>query len=724
MTLKKSLLLLLAGILVFTHSFAQPDPPKDPSFKINLSNPAPKTGETVDLIITFDVPEGMHLYSTNVFCDVGPTPFIAEFPKSSSYCLVGKLTSVGDVVHMDEVFKCKAGEFRKKAKFVQKIKFLKANVSVKIRFEGQWCSESACFMFGNLIPIYQTIKVASTGPDKTCDEPDAAEVIPSVVEDTLKATAPIDTTTKSAITDTGKSTGVSYKINFPGDTAKSQVKSFQGKKIQIEEDNNWTLFLLAFLSGLIGLLTPCVFPMIPMTVSFFMKDDKKSKFKNLSVALFFGVSIVLIYAVIGTIISVLLGPAFGNYMATHWIPNLFFFVIFLVFAFSFFGAFEIVLPSFIANKADREADKGGYYGAFFMALTLVIVSFSCTGPIVSNVLVKSFGGEILRPVIAMLGFGLAFAFPFSFFALFPSYLNKLPKSGGWLNSVKVVLGFIELALSLKFLSIVDLTYHWHLLDREVYLAIWIVIFTLMGIYLLGKLKFSHDSDLPYLKVPRLLFAILTFSFVVYLIPGLWGAPLKGLAGYLPPMSTQDFDINKSIREANGLSGNICKKPKYSDQGLHVPLGLNGYFDYEDAIACGKEIGKPVFLDFTGHGCANCRKMEEKVWSDPAVYKLLKEEFVIASLYVDDKKIKLPPEEQFVGRYSKQQINTLGKKNTEIELCYFDKSQQPLYCILDENEELLQNPESTEINQKPYDVEEFRKFLENGLAEYKKRHANK
>ncbi|RLD45996.1 MAG: disulfide bond formation protein DsbD, partial [Bacteroidetes bacterium] len=425
-------------------------------------------------------------------------------------------------------------------------------------------------------------------------------------------------TTKKVEKDT-IATSVSETDTLQSDT--TAVIKEGGNEINSATDKGglWGLFIAALLAGLAALLTPCVFPMIPMTVSFFMHENK-SKAKSRAEAIFFSLSIVLIYTVIGTLVAVTLGPEFANWLSTHWIPNVLFFIVFMVFAASFFGMFEIVLPSWMTAKSEKQVDKGGFFAPFFMAFSLVVISFSCTGPLVGTVLVESAGGDMLRPIIGMLGFGLAFAIPFGIFAFFPHLMNKMPQSGGWLNSVKVVLGFIELALGLKFLSIADLTYHWGLLNREIYIALWITIFTFMGFYLLGKIKFSHDSDLPYLKVPRLMFALLTFSFVVYMIPGMFGAPLKILSGYLPPMSTHEFNLAKVVRENSGgqtanltFSENNCDEPKYGD--VHeMPHGLNGYFDYEQALACAKEQNKPIILDFTGYACVNCRKMEDNVWS--------------------------------------------------------------------------------------------------------------
>ncbi len=699
---------------------AQQEEPKPPKFTISFSKPTAKIGDVIEVILKANIPEGIHMYSTYNKCEIGPIKLDVQFKENGSYSLQGEPYSIGDKRVLDEIFKCEIGEFFGKAEVRQKIKILTNEVKVESSVEGQWCTESACYPFGGKqapIKLQGTLKATGTAiAEQPTEQP-----IPTKDSTELKT---LEDTSKQIISPSGAQIGEGngYKLSGPNDNAPCVEKTFNGLLAQNEQSNFWTLFIIAFLSGLAALLTPCVFPMIPMTISYFMKDGISKK-KSVINGIFFGLSIIFIYVVLGVIVSALFGPKAGNFLATHWIPNILFFFIFLFFAFSFFGAFEITLPSWMANKVDKEADKGGLYGTFFMALTLAIVSFSCTGPIVSTVLINSANGQFAGPIVAMLGFGLSFALPFSIFAIFPGLLSNLPKSGGWLNAVKVVFGFVELALAFKFLSIIDQTYHWHILDREVFLSLWIVIFGLMGIYLLGKLKFSHDSDLKFISVPRLLFAVATLSFVTYLIPGLWGAPLKALAGYLPPMSTQDFDITRTIRESSGLKGNVCKKPSYSDK-LHHPLSLNGYFDYDEAVACSKELKKPILLDFTGHGCVNCRKMEEKVWSNPKVYQMIADNYILASLYVDDKQIPLPPNEHFIGRYSREEITMLGEKNTEIQLCYFNKNAQPWYCLIDHNENLLQLPVGSEINNKQFDVEEFYLFLENGLKEYQRRLALK
>ena len=467
------------------------------------------------------------------------------------------------------------------------------------------------------------------------------------------------------------------------------------------------LILEAILWGFAMLLTPCVFPMVPMTVSFFIKQEKGGRFK----ALMYGAFIVLLYTVP---ICLIIGATwlFGgsavtadifNWLATHWLPNILFFLIFMVFAASFFGAFEIVLPSKWTNGADQNSGKGGLAGVFFLALTLVLVSFSCTGPIVGTVLIKSTQGEFWTPMVTMLAFSVAFALPFALLAFFPSVLKKLPKSGGWLNSVKVVLGFIEIALGLKFLSTADQTYHWHLLDREVYLAIWIVCFTLLGLYLLGKIRFKYDSPLEHLSVGRLALVIVDFAFVVYMIPGMWGAPLKALSGYLPPLQTQDFVLTPGAVTAAPAT---IALPEASEGGhlLNMPHGLKAYDNLEDGLAAAQAQGKKVFVDITGHGCVNCREMEARVWSDPAVLSHLQNDYVMVSLYVDDK-TKLP-EDKWVTTPEGKVLKDVGRVNSYIALEQFGVNAQPNYFILAPDGTRLKGPRSYNL-----DIPGFVAFLE-------------
>jgi len=632
-----------------------------------------KVSETeYNLIYSATVEDEWHLYS-NDLPPGGPMPTVFSYESMDGFELVGELgVSPKPEDGFDEDFQMKIKYHSFGATFTQRVKII-AGIPVNIKGEVSYqaCDDETC------VPGYEDFEFNLGTSEK-------------------KATVIVESDNIS-----------------------------QGKKIDpyapidLGSKSLWGLFFIAFLAGLIALLTPCVFPMIPMTVSFFMhggKNKRKSRFE----AIFFGVSIIAIYTIIGTLVAILFGPGVANFFSTHWVPNVFFFLIFMFFAAWFFGMFEINLPNWMVSKSDKRVDKGGFGGPFFMAFTLVLVSFSCTGPIVGTILVESAGGAILEPIIGMLGFSIAFALPFTLFAIFPSWLSSMPKSGGWLNSVKVILGFIEIALGLKFLSIADQTYHWGILDREVYLALWIVIFAMMGFYLLGKLKFKLDSDTKYIAVPRLLMALVTFAFVVYMIPGMFGAPLKALSGYLPPMTTHDFDIHEIIRNNAGSGGtdvaenSICDKPKHSDQ-LHLPHGLQGYFDYEQGLACAKRQNKPVFIDFTGHGCVNCRQMEDRVWGDPRVLKRLRENYILIALYVDDKNIKLPEEEWVISSYDGKVKKTLGKKYQDFQITRFNQNSQPLYVLLDTEGEVLIPPRSYNLN-----VESFIEFLDSGVAEFKKK----
>jgi len=454
------------------------------------------------------------------------------------------------------------------------------------------------------------------------------------------------------------------------------------------EGSMWSIFLLCLATGLLAVITPCVFPLIPVTVSFFLKRSK-TRIEGLKNAVWYSISIILIYTIPTLLLTLIFGDKILYTISTHPVSNIFFFVVFIVFAISFFGAFELALPNSWANKADQKAGKGGLLGIFFMALTLVIVSFSCTGPIVGTLLGQtSMQGVGLAPIIGMMGFGVGLAIPFSLFAFFPSMLQSLPKSGGWLNTIKVSFGFIELALALKFLSNVDLSYHLGILNRDVFLVLWIVVFFLLGVYLLGKLKFAHDSDLPFVSVPRLFFAIASFSFTVYMVPGLWGAPLKALSGFIPPSTTQEFNLNDlqyKIGNAAGISpsaGPQAAPPKKYTNKLHVPFGLTAYFDLEEGMAAAKILKKPIMLDFTGHTCPNCRKMEEQVWKDPAVLSRIKENFILVSLYVDETE-ELPINEQYTDKNGVK-IETVGGKNLDYEIKTFGFNAQPLYMFLDLN----------------------------------------
>lgn len=641
---------------------------KNPSaWRFTVSNNNAKAGETVELITKVKVDAGWHLYSNGYVLDPGPLPTTFNFTKNGDFEAIGTAKAVGDAVKYDDIFEGNVRYFKGNGEFRQKIKLLKDNAKIAGNYNGQVCTDAD----GNCVPVSGKILVQINTP-KTA-ESTAATVIDSakITENSLEKTNENQVETASKLSST--------------------VESADKKP---EEESLWSFFITAFLGGLVALLTPCVYPIIPMTVSFFTKQ-KNGIFQ----ALLYGFFIVLIYVLFGTIIAYAFGEAAPNFMSTHWLPNLIFFLVFTVFGLSFLGLFEITLPSGLVNKMDANADRGGILGVFFMAFTLVLVSFSCTGPIAGTILGLGAQGQVIKPIVGMLGFGLAFGIPFTFFALFPSYLQNLPKSGGWLNVIKVVLGFAELALALKFLSTIDLTLHWGILDREVYLAIWIAISVLTGLYLIGKIILPHDSPSDKISVQRLIFAIIAFSFAVYLTPGMWGAPLKALSGWLPPMSTFSAFGTNSVQNSNVNTGK-----KYADK-LHLPHGLEGFFDYNEALAHAKKVNKPLFIDFTGHGCVNCRKMEDRVWIEPEVYQVLKEKYVILALYVDEKAEK-PESEWYTSKVDGNVKKSIGEQNLDFEITKFKGNAQPYYCLVDQNtEQLLKQP----IGYEP-DVKKFFDYI--------------
>jgi thiol:disulfide interchange protein len=628
-----------------------------------------KTGEnSYELVFTATIEEHSHIYSM-VIPDGGPIPTSFTIDSSAHFKTDGKAYEVTKPVEvMDEAFGFKISTFSTKAEFRQKISSAEKSFTVEGKVNFMACNNS------------------------TCSPPKDVEFAVLVSDKTEKQVV--------ASESSAGNTGVPVQNN------RGLLK----------------FFLISLLAGFAGVLTPCVFPMIPMTVAFFSQgseDRGRSVFK----AVIFGLSIILIYSSLGLIVSLTsAGAGFANTLSTHWIPNLLFFALFIIFATSFFGAFEIVLPNKWVTGADSKVDKGGMVAAFFMGLTTVIVSFSCTGPIIGALLVEAASGDVLRPTIGMLGFGVAFALPFTVFALFPSVMNKIPKSGGWLNSIKVVLGFIMLAFSMKFLMTVDSVYNLGILSRDLFLAIWIVLFSLLGFYLLGKIKFSHDSEVPFLGTFRLFLVIIVFSFVVYLIPGLFGSPLTGLSSFLPASSTTELNIPKLISQNQSYSmpsvqtantSIICSEPRHGDI-FEMPLGLKGYFDYKQGLACAKEQGKPVLLDFKGHACANCKLMEAKVWSDPEVLRRLRENFVIVALYVDDRS-ELPENEWIISSLDGKQKKTIGKINEDLEIMKFKTNALPLYVITDSEGNPLNAPIPTTLN-----VEEYKKWLDEGLNAFKSR----
>lgn len=624
---------------------------------------------TFEIVFDAVIADTWHMYDLGPYDGMGPNPTAVTFETIEGGELDGAAYEISEpIVKYDEIFGMEIGYFEKTATFAQKVKLTAATAKLKGAVEWMVCNDTGCSPMN-----YWDFEIELNATGETV--------------------AAVDATTADA-----------------GATPAGGL------------GNLWSGILQAILWGFAALLTPCIFPMVPMTVSFFMKGSE-NKVKGRFNAGMYGIFIVLLYTlpIAGLILitryvggDAVTADIF-NWLATHWVPNVIFFLVFLVFAASFFGAFEITMPSKLVNNTDRKSEKGGLGGIFFMALTLVLVSFSCTGPIVGNVLISSLsGGNFWQPIFTMLAFSIAFALPFTLLALFPALLNKLPKSGGWLNSVKVVLGFVELALGLKFLSVADQTYHWGILDREIYLALWIGIFSLLGLYLIGKLKFKHDSDLKYLSVGRLSLAIFVFAFVAYLIPGMFGAPLKGLSGYMPPIQTQDFVLGAYTSGqpvANAEAGSSSTK-RYSDFLHPMPYGIDGYYHYGDAMEAAVKEGKPLFIDFTGHGCVNCREMEQRVWSDPKVQEILRNDFVVVALYSDDKK-KLD-EAEWVTTPSGKELKELGRINSYFITQTYGVNAQPGYIIVDHTGKALLPPRGYNL-----DVADYIKFLQNGLDEFNK-----
>ena len=620
-----------------------------------------KSENNYELVFTAVIEKGSHIYAMEI-PEGGPIPTSFVFNTPTGFTLDGKTYEVTKPEELfDEAFGFKIKSFSDKAEFRQKITSTSTSFDVSGMVNFMSCNNT------------------------TCSPPKDVEFIIKIGDQ--------DKTVQTVSEDN--------KI-LPSEPVNSQSGLLK-------------FFLLSVLAGFAGVLTPCVFPMIPMTVAFFSQGSE-NRAKSVIKAIIFGISIVVIYSLLGIIVSLTsAGAGFANTLSTHWIPNLLFFALFVLFAISFFGAFEIVLPNKWVSRADSRVDKGGLISAFFMGLTTVIVSFSCTGPIVGALLVEAASGDVLRPTLGMLGFGLAFALPFTIFALFPSVMSKMPKSGGWLNSVKVVLGFLMLAFSLKFLMTIDSVYSFKILSRDIYLAIWIVIFTLMGLYLMGKIKFRHDSDLPFLGTFRLFLIIAVFSFVVYLVPGLFGAPLKGLSALLPSPETSKFSMSEIAAEnmtvtpssvASAFSSELCSTPLYDDI-FEMPHGLKGYYDYKQGLECAKEYGKPVFLDFKGHACANCKLMEAKVWSDPEVLKRLREKFTIVSLYVDDRTL-LPESQWITSSVDGKLKKTIGKINEDLEISRFKTNALPLYVITDHEGNPLNKPMPANMN-----IGEYKAWLDEG-----------
>lgn len=639
-----------------------------------------------EIIFTATIDNGWYLYSQNI-PEGGPVPTGFYFEESSAYQLVGKVVEPKPIEKFDEIFKMDLRYFDGKPVFRQKIKPL-TNASFRVvgYVEFMCCDATSC-----LPPtaIDFELTIPAFGPvDPVTDIVDEMAVEPIIIDDQAEAGDEKDI--------------VPVYDDFPG--AKESGSS-----------GLWYIFFAGLIGGLLALLTPCVFPMIPMTVSYFIRNTS-NKAKGRTDAIIYGISIVVIYVTLGFGVSMIFGADGLNQLSTSPVFNIFFFILLIVFAAAFFGLFELQLPSSWTTAIDSKAEStGGFIGVFLMALVLVLVSFSCTGPIIGTLLVEAaVSGNKLSPIIGMTGFSVALAIPFTLLAVFPSMLGSIPKSGGWLNSVKVVLAFLLLAFSLKFLSVADSVGQWGLMSRDVFIAIWITIFAMLGFYLLGKLRFHHDDELPYISVPRAFLAIISFSFAIYLVPGLWGAPLTTISSFAPPITTQVFDVNRP--SATGISGALTDATAMPE-GYNTKEGAYGlvkFLEYEEGLEYARQVNKPVFLDFTGHGCVNCRKMEAAVWSDPQVLQRLRNEFVIVSLYVDDR-TRLPEEEQYTSDFGgrERRIRTIGNKWSDFQARRYNVNSQPYYVLLNHDEKPMAQPYGYNAS-----VSQFIEFLDKGIEGFR------
>ncbi len=626
----------------------------------------------LDLIISASIEKNWHLYS-QFTPEGGALPLVFTFKnQKGNYQLVGNAKEGKYKKSFNEIFEIEEYYFQTSAKFIQRIKLLNPKLkTISLLADGQACIDGKCVQTeGNLVFNLPEIK-------------ESTETVTDSVAKTTDSVATTEAdTTKQTIAPTKAS-----DFNTPDK----------------EEKSLWTIFFLAFLGGFAALLMPCIFPMIPMTVSFFTKQSK-TKADGVKNAIIYGLAIIAIYVLLGSLITGIFGAEALNELSTSVTFNLIFFALLVVFALSFLGAFEIVLPSSWATKIDSKADKGGIIGIFFMALALAVVSFSCTGPIVGTLLVESASKGGLAPIIGMLGFSLAIALPFMLFAMFPGWLNAMPKSGGWLNTVKVSLGFLELAFAFKFLSNADLVLQKHWLERELFIAIWIAVFAAWALYLFGKYMLPHDYEkADKIGVGRLIMAIIVSTFTFYMIPGLWGAPLKILSGLTPPMTYAESD--SGFGNGSSISTEL---PEHAHLGPH---GIIAFEDYEYGLAYAKQVGKPVLLDFTGDACANCRKMEDNVWSDKSILPILKEQVVLISLYCD-RKIELPKSQQYVSKTTGKQVVTIGNKWTDLQISRYKSNSQPLYVIIDNAGNDLKGVTPMAFNT---NIEEYKNWLENGIA---------
>ena len=681
----KKLISILTLVLVAIGIQAQIHQPVTWTFKLNDSNTAEKA-----IIFTATAEDGWHLYDQNL-PEGGPVSTSFNFETLKGAELVGKpFSSIKPTVVYDELFAMELRWYPGTVSFTQKIKVTDpAKFEAAGEIEFMACNDETCLPPERVEFAFNKSQIsATTAATTNTPEPIASEEILAENKEVPTTSTPEKKHTEKAVSSPATVSGELTNRSDLWTPVIDKLKAF-GDTTVTATDTSWLfIFFAGFLGGLVALLTPCVWPMIPMTVSFFLKRTKDRK-KAIRDAMTYGISIIVIYLVMGLLITGIFGASALNDLSTNAIFNIIFFLLLVVFAISFFGAFEMVLPSSWTNKLDTKADSTtGIISIFFMSFTLVLVSFSCTGPIIGTLLVQAASmGTAVGPAIGMFGFALALSIPFSLFAIFPNMLQSMPKSGGWLNSVKVVLGFLELALALKFLSVADLAYGWRLLDREVFIVLWIAIFALLGCYLLGKIKFAHDSDLPYVSVPRLFMAIISFSFAIYMVPGLWGAPLKAISAFAPPLYTQDFNLY--------------------DSEVHATFD-----DYEAGMAYAKKVNKPVIIDFSGFGCVNCRKMEASVWTDPKVKQILEKDYVLITLIVDDK-TKLPEPISIEEHGKTRKLKTIGDKWSYLQRSKFGANAQPFYVLLDEKGEPL-GP-SYAFNE---DVPQYIQFLQNGLKVFK------
>ncbi|CAM3327881.1 protein-disulfide reductase DsbD family protein [Aequorivita lipolytica] len=690
--MKKIFLFLLLATISFSSVQSQILDP------VQWSTSVKKISETeYDLISKASIDTNWHLYSQSVPED-GPLPTVFTFEENSAYKAIGKIKESKGITEMDPVFDMVITFFSNTATFTKRIKLTgDKGTTIKGEVEFMVCDDTRC-----LPPNYVDLVFKIPAPQKT-----EVAITPENTE-TSEATSEVVAENKEVDSVKVEATEV-VKDTVQNSSEISESAVEQNKKQ--DKKGLWTIFILAFGAGFIALLTPCVFPMIPMTVSFFTKQSK-TRATGIRNAIIYGVAIILIYIFLGAIVTWIFGADALNALSTNVWFNIIFFLLLVIFALSFLGAFEIMLPNSWANKVDKQADRGGLIGIFFMALALAIVSFSCTGPIVGTLLVEAASKGGIAPFVGMFGFSLALALPFGLFAAFPGWMNSLPKSGGWLNTVKVFLGFLELALAFKFLSNADLVLQLHWLEREVFLAIWIAIFGTLALYLFGKIKLPHDSPLSHISVGRLSLGLIVLSFTIYMIPGLWGAPLKLISGFPPAMNYSEAPYGVGYTKL-GSGGSTSTDEEFPEGAYLGPHDIISFHDYETGLAYAKKVGKPVLIDFTGHACVNCRKMEERVWSEPKILNLLKEDIVLISLYVDDKR-PLPEGEEVTSKISGKKLRYIGQKWSEFQILKYKANAQPFYVLMGHDEENLIKP----VGYTP-DTEEYYDWLQKGVGAFKK-----